>query len=342
MAWAFAQYLFCTNKNNDDSCGECSSCLKSQKLTHPDLHWIFPVVSGKGSLPVSDHFIYDWRLALLDNPYLSEEDWYMRLGASNKQGFIGVQEATELHKKTALKAYEGGYKIIIIWHAEKMHNPTSNKLLKLLEEPPEKTIFIVLTPSSEDLLDTIVSRLQHTQIDGCDETALKHFLKSTFNIESETALQVSRLSGGNIGHTIQLIQGSDWLNANTQEFQQWMRLCYQAKIIEMSEWVSQISQWGREQQKSFLQYALHMIRESLIQNFGDSKLQKIREEESLFTQNFSPFIHQNNALQIIEEIELAHQHIARNGSSKIVFMDLSLSMVVLLRVKSITLQTRSN
>ena len=182
MAWAFAQYLFCTNKNDTDSCGKCSSCLKSQKLSHPDLHWIFPVVSGKGSLPTSDHFIADWRLALFDNPFLSQEDWYMNLEASNKQGFIGVQEASELHKKTALKAYEGGYKIIIIWHAEKMHGPTSNKLLKLLEEPPDKTIIIVLAPSSEDLLETIVSRLQHTQIDICDEKNLTDFLISKFNI----------------------------------------------------------------------------------------------------------------------------------------------------------------
>ena len=219
-----------------------------------------------------------------------------------------------------------------------MHGPTSNKLLKLLEEPPDKTIIIVLAPSSEDLLETIVSRLQHTQIDICDEKNLTDFLISKFNIEHESALHISQLSGGNIGHAIQLVQGSEWLDTNTHEFQQWMRLCYQAKIIELSDWVSNICQWGREQQKGFLQYALHMIRESLVQNFGSSKVQKMRKEESSFTQNFSPFIHQNNAIEIIEEFERAHQHISRNGSSKIILMDLTLSLVVLLRVKSITLQ----
>jgi DNA polymerase-3 subunit delta' len=146
LAWAFSQFLICENKQENDSCGECSSCLKCSKLSHPDLHWVFPVTTGRGTNAISDHFISDWRESALQNPYQSEEEWYQHIDASNKQGFISVAEASELSKKMVLKSFEGSYRVVIIWHAEKMHAPTANKLLKLLEEPPEKTIFILLTP----------------------------------------------------------------------------------------------------------------------------------------------------------------------------------------------------
>jgi DNA polymerase III subunit delta' len=339
MAWAFAQYIMCSDPQEEDSCGSCPSCLKVAKLSHPDLHWVFPVVSGRGSNPISDHFVADWRDAIQENSYLSEEDWYAHIGSSNKQGFISVHEANELNKKTILKPYEGSYRVIMIWHAEKMHGPTANKLLKLLEEPPEKTIFILLTTQAENLLETIVSRLQSIQIDPTDESNLSLYLQNQYHIPKNTADDTARLSEGNVGKAIQFIVGNEALNQNTQEFQIWMRMCYQAKIVDLSSWIDSLNSWGREKQKGFLQYALHMVRESLIQNFGDHNIKKVREEEHAFTEKFAPFIHQNNAIEIIEEIELAYQHIARNGSAKIIFMDLTLKMVVLLRVKSINLHT---
>ena len=338
MALAFAQYLMCENKTESDSCGVCPACMKSDKLIHPDLHCVFPVITGKGTNPVSDHFIEEWRGAIASNPYMSEEEWYLNLGDTNKQGFINVNEAHELSKKTVLKPFENSYRVIIIWHAEKMHSPAANKLLKLLEEPPEKTIFILLTISSESLLETIVSRLQHTIIDPCDEQSLIAFLVEKHGVSTKTASEISPLSSGNIGQAIKFIKGSELLEQNTEEFQNWMRMCYKARVVELSSWVDMINRWGREQQKGFLQYALHMVRESLIRNFADSSVQKVRQEEENFTANFAPFIHQNNAIEIIEEIELAHKHISRNGSSKFIFMDLTLKMVVLLHVKNITLQ----
>ena len=169
MAWAFAQYLMCAKPTEEDSCGQCPSCLKSAKLSHPDLHWVFPVITGRGTHPTSDMFLADWRDFLMNNLFPSEEDWYSHLGTTNKQGFISVNEANELNKKTILKPYEGSYRVVIIWHSEKMHGPTANKLLKLLEEPPQKTIFILLTSQSENLLATIVSRLQSIKIEPTDE-----------------------------------------------------------------------------------------------------------------------------------------------------------------------------
>ena len=339
MAWAFAQYLMCTQPTNEDSCGQCPSCLKVSKLSHPDLHWIFPVVTGRGTNPVSDMFLSDWREFLETSSYPFEEGWYSHLGTTNKQGFISVHEANELNKKTVLKPYEGSYRVIIIWHADKMHNPTANKLLKLLEEPPEKTIFILLSNHAESLLATIVSRLQITQIESTNDKDLSLFLQNQYGIPKKSADETSRLSEGNIGKSLTYIVGNDNLNQNTQEFQNWMRMCYQAKIVDLSSWIDSIYSWGRERQKGFLQYVLHMIRESLIQNFGSHNLKKIREEEREFTEKFAPYIHQNNAIEIIEEIELAYQHISRNGNAKIIFMDLTLKMVILLRVKSINLHT---
>ena len=338
MALAFAQYLMCENKTESDSCGVCPACMKTDKLIHPDLHCVFPVITGKGTNPVSDHFIEEWRGAIASNPYMSEEEWYLNLGDTNKQGFISVNEAHELSKKTVLKPYENSYRVIIIWHAERMHSPAANKLLKLLEEPPEKTIFILLTISYESLLETIVSRLQHTTIDPCDEQSLIAFLVEKHGVSTKVASEISPLSSGNIGQAMKFIKGGELLEQNTEEFQNWMRMCYKARVVELSSWVDMINRWGREQQKGFLQYALHMVRESLIRNFADSSVQKVREEEENFTANFAPFIHQNNAIEIIEEIELAHKHISRNGSSKFIFMDLTLKMVVLHHVKNITLQ----
>ena len=321
MAWAFAQYLMCAQPTDEDSCGQCSSCLKSAKLSHPDLHWVFPVVTGRGTHPISDMFMSEWREFLEKNSFPTEEDWYSRLGTTNKQGFISVNEANELSKKTILKPYEGSYRVVIIWHSEKMHEATANKLLKLLEEPPQNTIFILLTSQSENLLATIVSRLQRVNIKPVDELTLSTFLQDKYNIEKKRANETAKQSEGNIGKSIHFLVGNDLLKQNTQEFQNWMRMCYIAKVVNLASWVDVASSWGREQQKGFLQYALHMVRESLIQNFGHHNIKKVRQEEAGFSEKFAPFIHQNNAIEIIEELERAYQHIARNGSAKIIFMD---------------------
>ncbi len=342
MAWAFAQYLVCAQPTEEDSCGQCSSCIKSAKLSHPDLHWIFPVVTGRNTHPTSDMFISDWREFLEKNSFPLEEDWYSHLGTTNKQGFIGVNEADELSKKTILKPYEGSYRVVIIWHSEKMHGATANKLLKLLEEPPQKTIFILLTSQSDNLLATIVSRLQSTKIEPTEESSLSTFLQKQYNIDKGRADEAAKLSEGNIGKSIHFAIGNYLLEQNTQEFQNWMRMCYKAKIVDLASWVEAINSWGREQQKRFLHYALYMVRESLIQNFGHYNIKKVRKEEAVFIKRFAPFIHQNNAVEIVEELERAYLHIARNGSAKIIFMDLTLSMIVLLHVKNINLQTTTN
>ena len=335
LAWAYAQYLSCQNKA-EDSCGNCSSCLKFEKMAHPDVYWVFPVTTGKETHPISDHFISEFRELFLKNPYSTESQWYTHLGTDNKQGFISVKEATTLIKKISLKAYEGGYKFVLIWHAEKMHNSTANKLLKQLEEPPEKTIFILLTPQQELLLTTIISRVQITKVGHLSDLEIRNFLADK-NIDVEALNQAVHLSEGNISEALRLSEGNKGYKENTNRFQQWMRLSYQANILGITDWVDQISKIGRERQKVFLQYALHMVRESLIRNFASIDLQRLKGEEQDFTKKFSPFINENNAIELIEALEKAHYDIGRNASAKILFTDLSLKLVLLLRIKSLSL-----
>ena len=335
LAWAYAQYLSCQNKA-EDSCGNCSSCLKFEKMVHPDVYWVFPVTTGKETHPISDHFISEFRELFLKNPYSTESQWYTHLGTDNKQGFISVTEANDLIKKTSLKAYEGGYKFVLIWHAEKMHTSTANKLLKQLEEPPEKTIFILLTPQQELLLTTIISRVQITKVGHLSDFEIRNFLADK-NIDVEALNQAVHLSEGNISEALRLSEGNKGYKENTNRFQQWMRLSYQANILGITDWVDQISKIGRERQKVFLQYALHMVRESLIRNFASIDLQRLKGEEQDFTKKFSPFINENNAIELIEALEKAHYDIGRNASAKILFTDLSLKLVLLLRIKSLSL-----
>ena len=225
-----------------------------------------------------------------------------------------------------------------IWHAEKMHTATANKLLKLLEEPPLKTLFILLAPQKEQLLTTILSRVQATQINALSDEEIQEFLIREKKADVNSAYQAAHLAGGNINEAIRLFDGDQALEENTEVFQNWMRLCYQADILGVTNWTDKIAKTGRERQKRFLKYALHMVRESLVHNFASSDLQRLKGEERAFTTKFAPFIHENNAIELTKELEQAHQHIGRNASAKILFMDLSLKVVLLLRLKSLNLQ----
>ncbi|MEC8610122.1 MAG: DNA polymerase III subunit delta [Bacteroidota bacterium] len=337
ISLAFAQYLMCTDKTDSDSCGKCASCLKCDKLIHPDVHFIFPVITNKSAQALSEHFLEDWRNSVAQRPYMFAEDWLLDIGAGNKQGFISAHEANNLAKKLSLKPYENSYRLIIIWQADKMRHAAANKLLKVLEEPPSNTIFVLLASSQEFLLETIVSRLQTVHIDPASENELSSFLVERYNITEQNAKELSTLSAGNIGRASHLCMGSESLEQNTTEFQTLMRLCYQAKILDLSHWVDSVSRWGRENQKGFLNYALHMIRECLIFNFAEESIQRLRPEERAFTEKFAPFIHSQNMSDIIQELEKAHIHISRNGSPKFIFMDLALKLTVLLHAKKVTL-----
>ena len=333
LAWAFAQYILCASTDEQDSCGQCHACLKCDKLNHPDFHWVFPVLSGQYKNPTSDDFLADWRVLLKNNFYPSEEDWYLHLGKNNKQGFISVHEANELSKKTMLKPFEGSYRVIIMWHCEKMGDATANKLLKLLEEPPRKTIFILLTNNSEDLPATIVSRLQIMKIEPADESSLSDFLQEKYNIEKGLAEEPAKISGAYIGKAIY-----DSIPVDKT---------YAGLDVDNGRMTSVVIN-EKSNTKKLLAYNLHFSSDRNLDatdhpdQFKSDCMLVMEGLDDIFIKNFAPFINQNNAIEIIEELESAHNHIAKNGKPKIIFMDLTLKICILLKVKNIHLKSSSN
>jgi DNA polymerase III subunit delta' len=338
LAIAYIQYINCEARTENDSCNQCPSCVKYNKLAHPDLHFVFPVTSTKdvtGTSIKSDDFIEKWRNTVISNPYLSINDWYEALGVENKQGIINVNDSDEVVKKLSLKAYEAEYKAMIIWIAEKMNIQAANKLLKILEEPPDKTIFILVSEQFGQLLATITSRTQLIKVRKIDDADMVKHLVHKNGLSEQNAQQIAFLANGNfaVAKTIMAEGGED--DFFTSNFIYWMRICYGAKISEVFQWLELISKAGREKQKSFFDYALEMIRECLLLNYApDKNLNRINKNEAEFLKKFSPFIHGANCILITDELNKASQHIERNANPKILFLDLSLKMMKLLRVKA--------
>ncbi len=334
MAIAFAQYISCKNKGATDSCGVCSSCVKYQKLAHPDLHFVFPVVKGKGfTHPVSDNFINEWRAQVLNDSYFDINDWYNTLGVENSQGMIYAEESNEIIKKLSLKSYESEYKIMIIWLPEKMNASCANKLLKMIEEPPAKTLFLMVAEEPDKLLKTILSRTQLVKIGTIDKITLGNALKEEFHLADNEIENIVHQSEGSYRKARLLIENSAENKMNFDFFVEIMRHCYARKVLDIMEWAENISskKMGRERQKSFLNYAVRMIRENFILNINQPQMNYLSGEELQFSDRFSPFINEENVWQISDELTKAYADIERNGNASIIFLDLGLKLVKLLR-----------
>jgi len=339
LAIAFAQYLSCENKSENDSCGTCSSCLKYQKLIHPDLHFVFPVIKKKASeKPISDTYIKEWREFLSNSVYHGFEKWLKKMGTENQQAGIFAQESEEIIKKLNLKSYESEYKIMIIWMPEKMNISASNKLLKMIEEPPPKTILILVTEDSEKIIKTILSRTQLIKIPKINEQVMYESIKEKYEIEDAKIKEIVRTSDGNYLKAEELILN----NANSSEqenfslFAQFMRDAYGLRITELIEWAEKIAKSGRETQKNFLQYALKLLRENFILNISPENQNKVlflTDNEKNFSIKFNKFIHKNNIFQLTNEFNEAYNHIERNGYNKLIFLDLALKTARLLKIK---------
>jgi len=343
LALAYAQYISCTNRSETDSCGECPSCKKYQKQIHPDLHYVFPVVkSSSNSKPTSDSYIKEWREMLADNYSFAFNEWVNKIGKENAQAAIFVHESKEIIHKLSLKTFESEYKIMIIWHPDKMNTVTANKLLKMIEEPPPKTIFLMLTDAPEQVLGTIFSRSQLIKIPKIERKHLAEHLTQKMGIEEQKAQGIARVANGNYLKALEQLQASEQNQLNFSHFSNLMRLCYVApkdnsKIVDLIRWADEISRLGREKQKYFLQYALRLFRENLAMNVAgeySDELSYLANEELSFSQKFSPFIHPQNITKIYTEFNKAYSDITRNGAAKIVFLDLALQLVKLIRIKA--------
>ena len=333
MALAYAQYLLCKDTINIEA-----SKLKCIKLCHPDLHFAFPVAINDiiKKDPVSNLFLSDWRLFITQNPYGNLFDWLQFIGIENKQGFINVDEAEQIVRSLKLKSYEGGYKVMIIWMAEKMHTSAANKLLKIIEEPPAKTVFILIAEKEEQIISTIRSRCQVLHFPVLSENDLVQALVSKENISEIEALNIAQQANGNYNKALNILRN----NSNDLIFEQWfitwVRNAFKAKgdasvIAHLVEWSENIASSGRETQKQFLHYCLQFFRQALLQNFEVSELVFLQPKSENFKfESFSKFIHSANIIDITKEIDDAIYHIERNGNAKIIFLDLSIKLTRLI------------
>ncbi|MBP6073610.1 MAG: DNA polymerase III subunit delta' [Flavobacterium sp.] len=338
MAIAYAQYLLCGNVGGENA-GDNTTCnLKFEHFSHPDLHFVFPVATTDGikSHPVSDHFMVEWRQFLSESPYGSLFDWLRNLGIQNKQGLISVDEATDINKKLALKAYEGGYKVMIIWMADKMNGPSANKLLKLLEEPPAKTVFILITENIGDLLQTIVSRCQVIDFMGLSESVIAEALVSRENCDPIQAKKIAHQSEGNYNKALHIFRKENDEFPFDEWFVEWVRSAFRAKgnaaaINDLIAWSEKIAATGRETQKQFLHYCIHFFRQALMLNYQANELVFLETNVPKFElEKFAPFVNGANITDIYKELEEAIYHIERNGNSKIILTDLSIKLTRLI------------
>ena len=330
LAIAYARYLSCQNPEEDDACGTCPNCMKYNKLAHPDLHFVFPVIKIKSKDTVSDDFLPEWRELLSQTPYFNLNIWLKEMGAENQQAQIYVKESDEIIRKLNLKSSQGGYKIMIIWLPEKMNVECSNKLLKLLEEPPSQTIFLLVSEEPDMLLTTIQSRTQRFNLYGIEEKQIAQKLVQQYGILEQDAIDIAHRSEGNFLKALETIHLNEENQLFFEMFVSLMRLSYQRKIREMKQWSETMASTGRERQKQFLQYCQRMIRENFIYNFHDPSITFLNEEERNFSSRFAPFVNERNVIGIMDELSEAQRHIEQNVNARMVFFDFSLKMIVLL------------
>jgi len=336
LAIAVAQYLACSDRKAHDSCGKCASCVKFNKLVHPDLHFVVPVLKTGSSTapPVSDDYAEIWRNTLLRNLYLTENQWYEALGAENKQGIINVRESESIIRKLGFKPYESDYRMMVIWLPEKMNLPAANKLLKLIEEPPSRTLILMVSEQTGRILPTILSRTQLVHVPPLSDPMVREGLIKLGHADQPLIEDAVSRANGNFGTALQTLQQDETEMNHFELFTGLMRLCYARDIVAINQWVDQVSGMGRERQKQWVDYSLRLLRESFMLHLGNPRLNYMSRNEAEFSGKFSPFIHEGNIHALAEGFTTAGNHIEANGNPKIILMDLAIGIIKLLMQKA--------
>ena len=332
LALAFASYLLCGNRADGDPCGGCQQCLMAERLSHPDLHFSYPVIrpSGTGSehKMSSEDFAAEWREMLLQGPYFTMDKWLAAMGAANQQALMGVGESDLLLKRLSLKSSQGGYKVVVMWLPERMNGECANKILKLLEEPPQQTVFVMVCEEPGRLLDTIRSRAQRIDIRRIGDGAIERALVERRGIDAEAARRLARAAGGS------WLAALDELDADSEKrqfldmFISLMRLAYMRKIKDLRKWSDTAAALGREKQRRMLAYFLRLVRENFMYNFHNPQLCYMTRDEENFARNFAPYINEANVLEMSALMNTAIRDIGQNANAKIVFFDMATNIIV--------------
>ena len=331
LALAYARYLCCTNRSDGEACGHCQSCKQWDQLMHPDVHFMFPIVSSeKKKKTICADYLTEWRELLTNSPYFSYSQWLEAIDAENSQALIYGKESDEITKTLSLKPVQGDFKITIIWLPEKMNETCANKMLKLLEEPPEHTIFLLCSEEPERMLSTILSRAQRINLPRLTEIEIAKALQNKYGIEPRDSENLAHLANGSFVKALDQIHLNEDNDRYLELFISLMRLAYARRIREMKTWSEEVASLGREKQKELLTYCQRMIRESFMANFHQKQMSYMNLEEQNFTSRFAPFVNEGNAMSIMQELSEAQIHIEQNVNAKMVFFDLALKMIVLL------------
>jgi DNA polymerase-3 subunit delta' len=352
LALAYSQYINCRNRTAEDSCGVCPSCNKFNKLIHPDLHFLFPINKTKEITEkkvTNKDFIVNWREFLIENQgFVTLPDWYDKIGIEKQQGIINSEDADGVNHTLAYKAYEAEYKVMIIWMVEKMHNTAANKLLKNLEEPPDKTLFILISENHDQVISTILSRTQLVKFSRLDESDIFKNLKTRYLTSDDILMNFARQSEGNFRMALNMaeqVTGESSLSDPEKErfylLRDWMRRIYifgvkQKEYDSLQEVIVRlIGDGSREKQKEFLGYTLKVLRLCMQYHVGNQQLVLYSGEELDFISKFSSFIHPRNIVQIDAEINRAIFHIERNANANIIFADLSHIIARLIKIPAV-------
>lgn len=332
LAIAYARYLQCTGRSDNDACGTCPSCRQISALMHPDLHFVFPIANKKQRKePVCDDYIAEWRDYLKATLYPSAESWQQFLATGNSQPLIYVHEAHEIIRKLTLKSFESEYKIMIIWQAHLMNEACANAILKLIEEPFDKTLFLLVSDHPEKILETIRSRTQRIKVPPLATDTIATALQQRHGLDSQTANAVAHTAAGDYLKALEAIQLSEERERFFTLFVTLMRQAYARQVKELKRWSEEVAALGRESEKRFIGYCQQMLRESFIYNQHRPELNYTRPEESQFLSRFAPFINGANIEELCELFRLAERDIAQNANGKIVFFDVAVQVIILIR-----------
>ena len=325
LAIGFAQMLLARTANDE---------VMLRKLEHPDLHFTYPTIKlpsmGSDHKPVSDDFAKEWHELVMGGPYFTMTEWLEQMGGENQQAIITAGESDELVRKLSLKSSQGGYKISLVWLPERMNTECANKILKLLEEPPSQTVFIMVSEEPDRLLETIRSRVQRIDVKRIADYDVHKALVEKRGLTEDMAQRITRMANGNWLKALQMLSTDSENELFLDMFQSLMRLAYQRKVKDLKTWSERMAAMGRERQKRFLEYFLRLVRENFMYNFQQPDLCYMTQREEDFARNFARFINEANVLPITDLANVAIRDIGQNANAKIVFFDFALQMIVLL------------
>lgn len=327
LALAFATYVHCENKNGNDSCGSCPACSKNDKFIHPDTHFVFPLSNVKGDKD-DDRFKADilksWRSFLTEQPYGNLDDWTNYYGGEDKQALISREESREIIKTLSLKPFESTYKVMIIWRPELMHPSAANGILKILEEPAPHTFFILVTNAADKLLPTIISRTQIVTIPLLSDEEVEKTLTDQYGTDPGRASKIAQLAEGNLNYAIKLIDSEE--DDNSQRFTEWMRACFKKSYGALVTMAEDYHGLDKLSQRNLMSYGMNMMRETLLKVSGSTSMARTRGEELKFVQDFSKVMDLEKIEKSYNLMNDASFHLERNGSAKMIFLDVSLKI----------------